>query len=70
MFEELPMSEAEYLRRAAAARFIGMSTAFLREGRKQGTGLAFSRIGKSPAYSISDLHEWMASRVQRIDKAA
>jgi predicted DNA-binding transcriptional regulator AlpA len=52
----------EFLRRPQAAKFVGMSPAFLRKAEKNGQGPKCSRLGKSPVYKISDLREWVAAR--------
>jgi hypothetical protein len=55
----------EYLRRAAAARFISMSPAYLRKVAKLGQGPPFSKLGKSPVYRRSDLIDWVAARIEK-----
>ena len=55
----------------AAARYIGMSVAFLRASRCRGRvggrspGPPFLKLGKSVRYDISDLDAWLATRRRR-----
>lgn len=59
---------------AAAARYIGMSVAFLRADRCRGRtgsrtgGPPWYKFGRSIKYSIDDLDAWIASH--RVDRAA
>lgn len=55
----------EYLRLPQAARLISMSPAFLRKCIRLGNGPSVIRLGKSPVVAVSELHRWMASRVER-----
>jgi len=43
----------------AAARYIGLSRAYLRQGRALGRGPAFIRIGRSIRYRIQDLDAFL-----------
>ena len=53
------------LSEAAAARYIGMSRSFLRQGRMHGTrhkrtpGPPFSKIGRRVLYLQDDLDAWL-----------
>ena len=59
------------LRDPEAARYIGMSTAFLRQARMRAKGPAYFRIGRSIRYRVSDLDRWLAARrVVTRDQAA
>ena len=59
------------LRERDAARYIGMSVAFLRQARMRARGPAYFRIGRSIRYRVSDLDVWLsARRVTTRDQAA
>jgi hypothetical protein len=45
-----------------AARYIGMSVAFLRQARIRARGPAYFRIGRSVRYRLSDLDTWLSLR--------
>jgi len=50
------------LHEADAARYIGMSIAFLRQARMRARGPAFFRIGRSVRYRFADLDAWLSER--------
>jgi predicted DNA-binding transcriptional regulator AlpA len=50
------------LHEADAARYIGMSVAFLRQARVRARGPAYFRIGRSVRYRVSDLDAWLSER--------
>ena len=54
----------EYLRRKDAAKFIGMSVAYLRRCERLGKGPERSRCGKVPIYHIDALRRFMAARIE------
>ena len=43
----------------AAARYIGMSLAFLRQARREGHGPRHFRIGRAVRYRLADLEAWL-----------
>lgn len=42
-----------------AARYIGLSRAFLRQGRAHGRGPAYIKCGRAIRYRIADLDAWL-----------
>jgi predicted DNA-binding transcriptional regulator AlpA len=54
----------EYLRIKEAAKFIGMSSAFLRKVAREGHGPERVRCGKVLLYPIVGLRRYMAERVE------
>jgi hypothetical protein len=62
-----PLTEAE------AAKYIGMSTSWLRQSRMRGSnkvGPDYMKAGKSVRYPIAWLDEWREERRQSPDRAA
>ncbi len=55
----------EYLRRKDAAKFIGMSVAYLRGCERLGKGPERVRCGKIPLYTLEGLRRFMAARIER-----
>jgi hypothetical protein len=53
------------LREADAARYIGLSRAYLKKSRIFGRGPAFIRVQRTIAYRISDLDAWLESNIVR-----
>ncbi|MBI2834772.1 MAG: helix-turn-helix domain-containing protein [Acidobacteria bacterium] len=49
----------EILREVDAARFIGMSRAYLRMSRWRGSGPPYLRIGRSIRYRVAALDKWL-----------
>ncbi len=61
---------AHILRERDAADYIGLSRAFLRQGRMHGRGPVFIRAGRSILYLTGDLDAWLtAHRVETRDEA-
>jgi len=56
---------AEFLRIQVAAKFIGMSPAFLRKEARLKRGPERVRCGKCLLYHIDSLREYMASRTEK-----
>ncbi len=55
----------QVLREADAGRYLGMSRAWLRQGRMRGRGPSYIRTGRSIRYRITDLDVWLdAHRVE------
>jgi hypothetical protein len=50
------------LHEADAARYVGISVAFLRQARVRAKGPAYFRIGRSVRYRVSDLEAWLSDR--------
>jgi predicted DNA-binding transcriptional regulator AlpA len=44
---------------ADAAQYLGMSRAWLRQGRMRGRGPAYLRIGRAIRYLVADLNTWL-----------
>jgi len=55
------------LRESEAARYVGMSRAFLKRARMEGKGPAFVRIQRSIVYRVVDLDQWLARHLVRFD---
>ena len=57
------------IREPDAARYIGMSVAYLRQSRRLGRGPAHFRIGRAVRYHMEDLNVWLAAhRVHAIEE--
>ena len=50
----------EALRELDAARYVGLSGAYLRQARREERGPAYYRIGRAVRYLIADLDAWRA----------
>ena len=67
------MTENRMLKTAEAARYIGMSVAFLRLSRCKGAygnstpGPSYYKIGRSVRYKIEDLDAWLQKH--RVEEA-
>ena len=63
-------STAHSLSEADAARYLGVSRAFLRQGRARtkGSGPPYCRFGRAVRYRVMDLDAWIAAH--RIDPSA
>jgi hypothetical protein len=53
------------LREPDAARYLGMSRAYLKKARLFGRGPAFVRVHRTIAYRTTDLDAWLESHVVR-----
>jgi hypothetical protein len=60
----------EYLRRDAAARFLGLAPGTLANWASAGTGPAFHRVGRIPLYDLADLRRYVESSRVRATGAA
>ncbi len=49
----------EYLRRDAAARFLGLAPGTLANWASAGTGPAFHRVGRIPLYDLAELRRFV-----------
>lgn len=59
------LTSAKTIQERDAARYIGMSVAWLRQGRQRGRGPAYIQAGRAIRYRVSDLDAWLdAHRVQ------
>jgi hypothetical protein len=45
-----------------AARYIGLSVAFLNKARLTGSGPTYLKLGRRVAYDVDDLDAWLNSR--------
>ena len=67
-------TEAEYrtppsnLRERDAARYLGLSTSYLRKARRFGRGPTYIHLGRAIRYAVSDLQAWLAQH--RVSSAA
>jgi predicted DNA-binding transcriptional regulator AlpA len=63
-----PRSTPHSLTEPDGASYIGMSRAFLRQGRQQGRGPAYIKVGRAVRYRVEDLDAWIsAHRVETRD---
>jgi predicted DNA-binding transcriptional regulator AlpA len=55
------------MQEAEAAKYIGMSSSWLRQSRFTGNPEAppFIKIGRSVRYLLADLNQWLSDRRQR-----
>jgi len=61
MHIETPARTAETVREPDAARYIGLSRAYLRQARGKGRGPAYLRLGRAIRYTIPDLDQYLAA---------
>jgi len=51
-----------YLAADAAAKYLGVSSAYLAKLRITGGGPVFSKLGRRCVYDVADLDQWFADR--------
>lgn len=57
-------ADVELLSRTEAANFLGVSVSSLAHWAHSHLGLAYTRLGRSPRYRVSDLDAWIAGRLR------
>ena len=65
MTRDITPSTAPTIPEPDAARYIGLSRAYLRQARQRGGGPAYVRIGRAVRYRVNDLDAFLeAHRVE------
>ena len=59
MHRDTPPQTTSTLPEPAAARYVGMSRAYLRQRRQRECGPAYIRIGRAIRYRLTDLDAWL-----------
>lgn len=52
-------SQLETIQERDAAKYVGLSRAFLRQARALGRGPAYLKLGRAVRYRVADLDDWL-----------